>query len=119
MQAIVKKNDNQLDGLIKFCWLLFFQLRASFPLLSIWKAWQWVYNCLSWKSESLQHGFSFGVSSIWWNKMVQYQGQPLAIAFSRHALLLFNKGIQQFGDLWDFNTLDWVVWHRSLRINLV
>lgn len=87
----------------------FFQLKVSFPLLSIQKAWQSVYNCLNQKIESLQHGFNFGVPSIWWNKLVQYQGQPLAVAFPRHAFQLFNKGIRWFGDLWDFNTLGYII----------
>ena len=88
----------------------YFSIKASPSLQSVWKAWQRVSHLLKWRDGSLQHGFSFSTSSIWWNRHILYHDQPLALSFPKLSYVLSKKGINTVGDLWDFNNLDWLPW---------
>lgn len=119
--ALANRNNkwHNVGWLDKILLAPFFHLKGSFPLQSIWKAWRIVCSCLDWRRNSLQHGFSFANSFIWWNRLIQYQGQPLAVSFPKHAMYLFKKGVHGFNDVWDFNSLDWASWQATKnRFNL-
>lgn len=105
-KPLLKINGNSSCGWIKFYWILHFILESLLLSNLFGRPTSKSTNFLNSNTFSLHNGFIFSDSLIWWNILIQYQGQPLVVSFERHTYYLFKKGVCHFKDFWDFNSLD-------------